>query len=341
MKNNLKKSIIMFIGAFLCLAGFVSCNIDISSSSNNNGQTNETNSYVASSKDTNSLLSSIPEYSKDPYVTINDNKPDFSESDFSTTSWEKYSPLDDLGRCGVAFANVGVDLMPTDSRGDIGSVKPTGWHSVKYDIVDGKYLYNRCHLIGYQLTAENANKNNLITGTRYLNVTGMLPFENMVADYIKETNNHVLYRVTPIFEGNDLVAKGVQMEAKSVEDNGEGIEFNVFVYNVQPGITIDYKTGASGLEGQAISDEGASSNQNSASEGNNGTSSTENNTSKNNTQTENKSEAQTEVIRGNSKSKIYHCPGQRDYDKMADSEYLVTFNSENEAIAAGYRKAQR
>ena len=186
MKNNLKKSIIMFIGAFLCLAGFVGCNIDISSSSNNNGQTNETNSYVASSKDTNSLLSSIPKYSKDPYVTINDNKPDFSESDFSTTSWEKYSPLDDLGRCGVAFANVGVDLMPTDNRGDIASVKPTGWHSVKYDIVDGKYLYNRCHLIGYQLTAENANKNNLITGTRYLNVTGMLPFENMVADYIKE-----------------------------------------------------------------------------------------------------------------------------------------------------------
>ena len=346
MKNNFKNSIIMFIGAFLCLTGFIGCNID-TSTSNNSNNTNESvtennnsdssNSYVASSKDNSATLDNIPEYSGNAYVAINDNKPNFSESDFSTNSWEKYSPLDDLGRCGVAFANVGTDLMPTDNRGDIASVKPTGWHSVKYDIVDGKYLYNRCHLIGYQLTAENANKNNLITGTRYLNVTGMLPFENMVADYIKETNNHVLYRVTPIFEGNDLVAKGVQMEAKSVEDNGEGIEFNVFVYNVQPGITIDYATGDSGLDGQAITNEGASSNQNSASEGNNGTSSENNNTQENQSQ----SSAKTGVIRGNSKSKIYHCPGQSSYENMADSKYLVTFDSEDEAIAAGYRKAQK
>lgn len=179
------------------------------------------------------------------YIVINNNNPEFSESDFSENSFESYSELDSLGRCGVAYANIGIDLMPTEERGEIGSVKPTGWHTVKYDNIDGKYLYNRCHLIGFQLTAENANKMNLITGTRYLNVQGMLPFENMVADYIKETKNHVLYRVTPVFEGDNLVASGVQMEAESVEDAGEGICFNVYVYNMQPGILIDYGTGES------------------------------------------------------------------------------------------------
>ena len=163
-------------------------------------------------------------------------------------SYETYSPLDELGRCGVAQANIGLDLMPTEKRGSIGQVKPSGWQTVKYDIVDGKYLYNRCHLIGYQLSGENANRENLITGTRYMNVEGMLPFENMVADYVKETENHVLYRVTPVFEGSELVARGVQIEALSVEDNGDGICFNVFVFNVQPGIVIDYATGDSHLE---------------------------------------------------------------------------------------------
>ncbi len=361
MKKNLnfKKSIIMLIGTFLLLTGLVGCNTTPSTSTNDNGQvvennessSSDSNSYL-SSKDnvSNATLSNIPEYSGTPYVVLNNNVPNFSESDYTTTSFEEYAPLDNLGRCGVAFANVGTDIMPTEERGSISSVKPTGWHSVKYDIVDGKYLYNRAHLIGYQLTAENANKNNLITGTRYFNVTGMLPFENMVADYVKETNNHVLYRVTPIFEGNDLVAKGVQMEARSVEDNGEGIEFNVFVYNVQPGITIDYATGGSGLDGEAITNEGASSNQTGPSEGNSGTSSTGNTNTNvtantNNTtvtEQENSSQANSgQVIRGNSKSKIYHCPGQRDYENMADSEYLVTFNSEDEAIAAGYRKAKR
>ncbi len=190
-------------------------------------------------------LGSIPEYSGNAYVTINNNVPFFSDSDLTTESFESYSMLDSLGRCGVAYANVGQDTMPTAKRGKIGSIKPTGWHTVKYDNVDGKYLYNRCHLIGYQLTAENANKKNLITGTRYLNIEGMLPFENMVADYVKETNHHVLYRVTPLFKGSNLVASGVLMEAKSVEDNGAGISFNVFCYNVQPGITIDYATGNS------------------------------------------------------------------------------------------------
>ena len=190
----------------------------------------------------------IPAYSGKPYVALNNNKPQFQESDFTSKSFEKYSPLDKLGRCGTAFANVGKDTMPTEKRGSIGQVKPSGWQTAKYDFVDGKYLYNRCHLIGYQLTAENANERNLITGTRYLNVQGMLPFENMVADYVKETGHHVLYRVTPLFKGNNLVADGVQMEAESVEDKGAGVSFNVFCYNVQPGVAIDYATGKSRLD---------------------------------------------------------------------------------------------
>ena len=185
----------------------------------------------------------IPSYTGSPYTQINDNVPDFPLDDYTTEAFETYSDLDELGRCGVAYANVCQELMPTQKRGKIGQVKPSGWQTAKYDSVDGKYLYNRCHLIGYQLTGENANEKNLITGTIYLNVDGMLPFENMVADYVKETGNHVLYRVTPIFTGDNLVADGVQMEAESVEDNGDGILFNVFCYNVQPGIGIDYATG--------------------------------------------------------------------------------------------------
>ena len=185
----------------------------------------------------------IPSYTGSPYTQINDNVPDFPLDDYTTEAFETYSDLDELSRCGVAYANVCQELMPTQKRGKIGQVKPSGWQTAKYDSVDGKYLYNRCHLIGYQLTGENANEKNLITGTRYLNVDGMLPFENMVADYVKETGNHVLYRVTPIFTGDNLVADGVQMEAESVEDNGDGILFNVFCYNVQPGIGIDYATG--------------------------------------------------------------------------------------------------
>lgn len=190
-------------------------------------------------------INEIPSYSGSPYVEINNNVPEFEESHKTVKSFEEYSQFDSLGRCGTAFANVGTDIMPTEERGRIGMVKPTGWHTVKYDIVDGKYLYNRCHLLAYQLTGENANEENLITGTRYMNVEGMLPFENMVADYVKETGNHVLYRVEPVFEGDNLLASGVHMEAESVEDNGKGISFNVYVYNVQPGITIDYRTGES------------------------------------------------------------------------------------------------
>ena len=216
------------------------------SNKNNSADKNDT---LAAGTDSADWRATLPEYSDSPYVIVNNNEPFFTENDMTADSFEYYGELDELGRCTVAYASIGKDLMPTEKRGSIGSVKPTGWHTVKYDIVDGKYLYNRCHLIGYQLTAENANKNNLITGTRYLNVDGMLPlFENMVADYIKETNNHVLYRVTPIFTGDNLLADGVLMEAESVEDNGEGISYNVFCYNVQPGVKIDYVTGDSSLE---------------------------------------------------------------------------------------------
>jgi len=189
-------------------------------------------------------LSDIPEFTNKPYVTINNNIPTFTKEDETTKAFEKYSELDSLGRCGVAFSCVGKETMPTEERKAIGSIKPSGWKTAKYDIVEGKYLYNRCHLIGYQLTAENANPKNLITGTRYMNVEGMLPFENKVANYIKQNeNNHVLYRVTPDFKGENLVASGVQIEAYSLEDNGNGIQFNVYIYNVQPGVDIDYLTG--------------------------------------------------------------------------------------------------
>lgn len=197
-------------------------------------------------------LSSIPEYTDNPYVYINNNIPNFREEEYTTKSFEKYSKLDDLGRCGVAYANICKEIMPKkdEKRESISEIKPSGWKNVKYDgIIDGNYLYNRCHLIGWQLAGENANKQNLITGTRYMNVEGMLPFENLVDDYIeKNENNHVLYRVTPIFKEKNLVASGVQMEAYSIEDNGKGIQFNIYVYNVQPGIEINYLTGESKLK---------------------------------------------------------------------------------------------
>lgn len=250
-------------------------------------------------------IDEVPVYSGDPYVVINDNEPSFSSEELESDSFESYGELDDLGRCTIALANLSKELMPQGERGSIGQVKPSGWQTVRYDSVDGKYLYNRCHLIGWQLSGENANERNLITGTRYMNTEGMLPFENMVADHIKETDGHVLYRVTPIFVEDELVARGIQMEAYSIEDAGASICFNVFVYNVQPGIEIDYSDGSSRLSETA-------------------------------------DESQEDgVIRGNSRSKIYHCPGQAAYEDMADSRYLVLFDSEEEAIAAGYRKAQR
>ncbi len=208
----------------------------------------ERSPVTTSSQETQELaLEQIPEYSGMPYALINDNEPYFTEDELTTTPFEFYSELDALGRCGVTYACVGRETMPTEERGSIGQIKPTGWQTVKYEIVEGKYLYNRCHLIGFQLTGENANEKNLITGTRELNMLGMLPFENMVADYVTETGNHVMYRVTPFFDGDNLVADGVLIEAKSVEDDGDGILFNVFSYNVQDGIVIDYANGNSRL----------------------------------------------------------------------------------------------
>ena len=192
------------------------------------------------------VLYGIPVYTGSPYVELNGNIPEFTDAEKNTNVFETYSELDSLGRCRTAYANVCQEIMPAEKRGSIGSVKPTGWHTVNYhELIDGNYLYNRCHLIAYELAGENANEKNLITGTRYLNITGMLPFENKVAAFVKTTGYHVLYRVTPVFDGNNLVASGVQMEAWSVEDNGQGICFNIYAYNVQPGIYIDYATGDS------------------------------------------------------------------------------------------------
>lgn len=209
------------------------------------------NSYVS--------LDAIPAYEGKAYVAVNNNEPFFTDSDMTTIAFENYSDLDSLGRCGVAYANICKEIMPTEKRGKIGMIKPSGWHTVKYDVIKDRYLYNRCHLIGYQLAGENANPKNLITGTRYLNVEGMLPFENLVADYVNNTGNHVLYRVTPMFSGSNLVANGVLIEAKSVEDNGGGILFNVYCYNVQPGVGINYENGDSWLDGTIPQNEGSQS----------------------------------------------------------------------------------
>jgi len=209
------------------------------------GQSQSSTAYIKEAES----LDDIEEYSGSPYIRVNGNVPFFTEEELTGESYESYGDLDSLGRCSACIASIGQDMMPTEERESIGAVKPTGWNLVKYpDVVDGNYLYNRCHLIGYQLTGENANEKNLITGTRYMNVDGMLPFENMVADYVKETNNHVLYRVTPIFQGDNLLASGVLMEGESVEDKGEGILFCVYCYNVQPGVAIDYADGSSHLE---------------------------------------------------------------------------------------------
>ena len=210
-------------------------------------QSSSSASTVGGSKAEALKVTEIPAYSGKAWVEINGNTPNFSADELTTKAYEHYSGLDSLGRCGVATATCGTEIMPApnEKRGSISTVKPTGWVQAKYSGISGGYLWNRCHLIGWQLSAENANKCNLITGTRYMNVEGMLIFENQVADYIKETENHVAYRITPIFEGNNLVCSGVQMEAYSIEDEGEGVCFNVYCYNIQPGITINYATGES------------------------------------------------------------------------------------------------
>lgn len=255
----MKRLGVLLIGLFLLLSG---CKSDFGQESRGvhavNVGTRQSQSEIVpqSTVSDDDFLSQwkIPQYAGEPYTEINSNIPFFTDDEINDQPFEEYSPLDELGRCGTAFACVGQDLMPAEERVSIGQIKPSGWHLVKYDCVDGKYLYNRCHLIGYQLTAENANECNLITGTRYLNIEGMLPFENQIADYVQQTGNHVLYRLTPVFEGENLLASGVLMEGYSVEDDGTGIRFCVYAYNVQPGMQIDYGTGESALVGEATTE---------------------------------------------------------------------------------------
>lgn len=274
----------------------------------------------------------VSEYAGKPYVVINDNIPFFTKSNLPTESFEYYSDLDELGRCGIACANVGQDIMPTKEREGIGQVKPSGWQTVKYDNIDGKYLYNRCHLIGYQLSAENANEKNLITGTRYMNMEGMLPFENMVADYVKETGNHVLYRVNPLFEGNDLLAYGVLMEGFSVEDEGDGICFNVFAYNVQPDIVIDYANGDSYLdESMSAADE---------------VSETQGDAKSNTPAAQGSIEQQTDPAPAgtdyilNTNSKKFHYPDCKSVKQMAEKNKQAYSGNRDDVIAMGYVPCQ-
>lgn len=252
------------------------------------------------------IIDDLLEYDGNIYIKLNRNKPEFSVEDKErTNAFEEYSELDNLGRCGVAYANICKELMPTEKRGSIGMIKPSGWQLAKYSSVDGKYLYNRSHLIGFQLAGENANEKNLITGTRYFNVDGMLPFENQVAEYVKNTNNHVLYRVTPVFKENELVARGVQMEAYSVEDGGKGVEFNVFVYNIQPGITINYLDGTNSGEGRLV--DGIVQDNNSES---------------------------SQSIIGNENTKVYH---DNECNLLPKEDNRIYFNSKSEAEENGYR----
>lgn len=296
--------------------------------------------------------SEIPAYSGSPYVEINGNVPFFTENELTTASFENYSPLDRLGRCGVAYANISLEIMPTEARGRIGNVRPTGWHLVKYSGIDGNYLYNRCHLIGYQLAGENANEKNLITGTRYLNVTGMLPFENEVAEYVKATHHHVLYRVTPIFAGENLLASGVLMEAESVEDHGAGVKFNVYCYNVQPGITINYTDGSSsgpeftggstgnqstgeinGLAGAG--DTGSGTGSAGVAEGAAASGNASSTGSKSSADSGNIKKQGANYI-GNTNSRKFHRPDCKSAAKMSDKN-KVTFSTRDEAIADGYQ----
>ena len=305
-------------------------------------------------------VETVPDYSGETYVMLENNVPDFEEEDLTTEVFEEYSALDSEGRCGVAYANICQELMPTEERGAIGMVKPSGWHTVKYSgIVEGNYLYNRCHLIGYQLAGENANTKNLITGTRWLNTEGMLPFEDAVADYVHTTGNHVLYRVTPVFEGNDLVASGVQMEAESVEDAGAAIEFNVYIYNVQPGVEIDYTDGGSqeaadpaeeiaaaeteavrmgehGTEVYALSNggsySGSEAGQSSSDTGSGSDSQALQGTDSSAESTD--SNAQTYIL--NTNTKKFHLPGCKSVAQMAEHNKKEVTETRDQLLAEGY-----
>lgn len=278
-------------------------------------------------------VGTVPEFSDKPYVAVNGNEPYFLPADQTTNSFEYYSSLDSLGRCGVAFACVGQDLMPAEERSEIGMIKPSGWHTIRYDdLVDGKYLYNRCHLIGYQLSGENANTSNLITGTRYLNIQGMLPFENMVADYVKETGNHVLYRVTPIFEGDNLLASGVLMEGLSVEDEGAGVCYCVYAYNAQPYVEIDYSTGDSARSADAPSVPTPSPTPKLTP-----TPTPDNSPSE--PPTNDSSGSPTYI--GNKNTKKFHYPNCSSVDQMKDSNKVYFYGNRDELIDKGYSPCGR
>lgn len=324
MKKLLQQILPVTLAIGMLLSGCASPSQSALATASSESSTVTSSSSESTSEDASSStsfsLKSIPTFSKNAYAPVNGNKPYFKSTDFTTKAFEKYSALDNLGRCGVAFANVCTETMPTEKRGEIGSVKPSGWQLAKYDCVDGKYLYNRCHLIGYQLTAENANPKNLITGTRYLNVDGMLPFENMVADYVKETDHHVLYRVTPIFQGNNLVASGVLMEAESVEDKGDSICFCVYCYNNQPGVAINYATGKSHLSGNT---ETASNNiQQDANSEN-----TDNTTN------------QTYIL--NTNTKKFHLPSCPSISTMSSSNKKTYTGKRSDLLAQGYSPCAR
>lgn len=277
-------------------------------------------------------VSSVPDFKGVAYVVINGNKPGFSDKEITTSSFEKYSSLDYLGRCGVAFACLGRDIMPTEERGSIGQVKPSGWHTIKYDCVDGKYLYNRCHLIGFQLSGENANERNLITGTRYMNVEGMLPFENMVADYIKETDNHVMYRVTPVYDGNNLLASGVQIEAYSVEDDGDGICFNVYCYNAQPGVKINYSDGSSMLGDEPVTEAQTKKNETTSDKSSVG--GVTENSSASVTKEQQPSASYHYIL--NTNSKKFHYPSCDSVKKMSEENKCEYKGSRDDLLSEGY-----
>ena len=274
-------------------------------------------------------VAEVPEYDGAPYVEINDNQPEFTEEELTTEPYEEYSDLDTLGRCGEAEACIGEELMPDEERGDISDVKPTGWENKEYDIVDGGYIYNRCHLIGFQLTGENANEENLITGTRYMNTEGMLPFENMVAEYVQETENHVMYRVTPVFDGDNLVASGVQMEAESVEDGGEGICFNIYVYNVQPEIAIDYTTGANWASEEENQDSAGTSDSEAS-----GTGSTDSDSASADIRENSSSKEKTYILNNNTKK--FHDPECSSVDNIKEKNKREFTGTREKLIEDGY-----
>ncbi len=308
---QIKNQAVRLCTVLLCVA-FIFCGCSLSPQG---GAKQTENTYYAETAE--EILEEVPEFSNQAYVTLNDNQPEFTQQEKENESaFEEYSDLDSLGRCRTVYANICREIMPTKERGKIGQIKPSGWHLIKYDFVDGKYLYNRCHLIGYQLSGENANEKNLITGTRYLNVTGMLPFENEVADYVKETGHHVLYRVTPIYHADDLVATGVQMEAYSVEDDGEGVCFNVFAYNSEPGVEINYADGSSRLQ----TDSGDTGRQE---------------TKKQQTGASGKQY----VL--NTNTRKFHKPSCDSVFEMADHNREYVYQSREEIIADGYEPCRR